>query len=867
MSAIDKTKRAVRSLVEWVKPDLPGLEPLTVQAARMLTERNRFSELINIRDFDTERNIVFTDDAGELNTGFMLAVTPLIVAGLDAESGFEAIINTMPTDAVLQFIALSTPQVEGYLNVWANSRLGTTNEILRQIAVRRRQYMLATRTNISMLPATRLHPRMQQWLVCCKLPFKGDIMDSIQREQHIKSTVDIRNTVQGTLKSMFIESDVVNEYTMKVVFKEILSPHIDPTERLDSIGKETPLLLDLMDKRTRISAGEDGYVNFAGKVGKPEVSVVPITVDAYPRSWALPGMAKTLGDPVAWDERITCPYMAYTTVHVLDADKSRDEMVTKLGALSKQTMSESPWFRSMMGHLYERKQMVEEAIAETRKGHRLVRAYSGINLYCDPSEAKQTCEYAKGLWRKVGFRVSEEKFISLPVFTASLPFQYSPLMDPPNKGLQRAQKMTSLNAAGLIQISGDWRGTPPSGGGPLLTTRRGQMASFDIRNHTTNGNFVTIASSGSGKSFLQNEMVADFLSKKGQVRIIDVGRSYHRLSTIMGGQNIVFQADNPVSLNPFSDVHTQEDLNEMMPMIKDLLRQMAFPLTPEERTDAWQYAAIEKAIQGAWTKYGSNTELLNVCQELEAMEDPKNRGRDVAMQLEPYAVGRYKKWFSGPRSVSFDNPLCVIELEELKQDPNLQATVLTIIMYQVAKEMYLSDRAIPKLLTVDEAYDLLGGLKTGKFIEILFRRARKYGGCVGVITQSFADFGNSPAARAAMDNAEWQFILYQKPESIEYAVNNRLIVADSTTVDMIRSVKSGPGFSEVYVRNNVGSGLYRFITDKHSYYTYTSNPRDIAKLEQLQRNGMTLAQAIDKCAQDEYTKSWGSDFVEKMSKY
>ena len=52
----------------------------------------------------------------------------------------------------------------------------------------------------------------------------------------------------------------------------------------------------------------------------------------------------------------------------------------------------------------------------------------------------------------------------------------------------------------------------------------------------------------------------------------------------------------------------------------------------------------------------------------------------------------------------------------------------------------------------------MGGIKTGRFIESAFRRARKYGGIVGVATQSFEDFEKSDAARAAISNAAWQLI-------------------------------------------------------------------------------------------------------------
>jgi len=38
----------------------------------------------------------------------------------------------------------------------------------------------------------------------------------------------------------------------------------------------------------------------------------------------------------------------------------------------------------------------------------------------------------------------------------------------------------------------------------------------------------------------------------------------------------------------------------------------------------------------------------------------------------------------------------------------------------------------------------------------------------------------------------------------------------------MRTVRSGKGYSEVFVRGEDGAGLYRFVMDRHSYYTFTT---------------------------------------------
>lgn len=850
-----------KAVGSFVRPDSPGALHPTLSAALTLTERQSFQQLFSYRAYDTEHQLVYLDDGEAPALGFLLAINPLMVAGVDTEAQIEAVFNAVPPGSVVQFGKLVTPQVEGFLASWAEARLAkNTNPILRQVVERRRDFMEVTATGPSMLPQTRLHPRMAQWYVAVRVPFEGDLTDDREIATFRQRVMDTRGTVEGALKAGGMDSARIDEAGFKYLLRELLNPHVEPSKRLFESAPGTPFHRDIVSRNSRVTVQSDGRIGFtnggeSAPGAEPDVVVSVLTVDAAPKEMYLPAMARTLGDPKAWDERITCPYWAYTTVHVLQPDDAKDSLVTTLGMLNKQTMSDSAWFRSMMGHLYERKDRANSLLRTVSDGHQLVRAYTGINLYTPPTEARAQTEYVKGLYRRAGFRISEEAYISLPSFLASVPLQYTPAQDPPNRGLQRAWLMSSVNAASMVQVQGDWRGTGAEKGGLLLVSRTGQVATFDLLQTTINYNFVVVAASGSGKSFLTNEIVCDFLSKGGIARLIDVGRSYYRFCQVMGGENLVFSPDSPVSLNPFTGIQSREDLHELMPMLKDLLRLMAYPITPEDKTPSYQYQLLEKAITEAWNSHGVSCELDQVVAWLSGHED--QRARDLAIQLEPYSHGRYRRWFTGPRTVQFNKPLVVIELEELKQDSALQAVVLQLMMFQVTKEMYLSDRRIPKLLAIDEAWDLMGGLSTGKFIETAFRRMRKYNGIAGVITQSFEDFEKSAAARAAIENAAWQFILYQRPESVEFAVANKRIASDENTVDLIRSVRSGMGFSEVFVRGEVGSGLYRFVTDKHSYYTFTTKATDIGQLTTLQENGLSLPEAIDKLAMADYEKMWG----------
>lgn len=849
---------------DWIRPQSPGELPVPTQFAQAMSDRMSFHEWLSYRDFDDENDLVYLTAADTFRVGYVLGFSPLLVAGTDIESQLEAVLTNCPADTVIQFGVLSGTQTKTIMDAWLEARLrNNPHPMLAELALRRAEYFEAAGTHGGTLTygGTGFQPRRFFYYVSVSLPYEGAPDDELAMEVFIKNLIGMRATLEGTLKGASIPSAPLNREGFEILINELINPQLTPAARRDRLNSGMALPGCLVDRESRITVNPDGTIKFSSfKEGSRDVLASVLTMDAPPVEGWLPNTSKLLGHPMARDDRISCPFWLHTTIQVLHPDKAKDRLTVKLGSLNKQMMSESQWYRSMMGHLYTQKEDLDNLMSAARFGHSPMRLWAGVVLYNTPERAKRETEYVANLWRKAGFRCSQERFISLPVFLAGLPLMYDPLTDQPSRGLQRANTVNSFNAATLLHVQGDWQGSAPQRGGPLLVTRRGQLASIDLFDTASNYNFVVIAQSGSGKSFFSNELAVDFLSRNGTVRIFDVGRSYKRFASVMGGVILEFTPENPVSLNPFSDITTHGDLYELMPMMKSLIRQMAFPLTDDDNFETqfnWEFAAIEQAITSAWEIHREYTGLEHVYHWMAQQSD--TRYQDLAFQLHSFAVGRYSAWFNGPRQVSLDNDLIIVELEDLEVDPELQAVVMTLMIHQITKDMYLSDpeRKRPKLLLVDEGWRLLGDKQSGGFISKAFRTVRKYRGCAGAITQSYADFAASAAARAALDNSAWQFVLKQKPESIDFAVGQKWISDDDMLVGMLKTVNSDgmQGFSEIFIRGESGQGVYRFITDRHSYWMYTTNPNDLARLAETQhRLDCDLLTAVDFLAREDYAQ-------------
>lgn len=861
----------------WLLPNLASGEASPKSYMDAMMERHRFHEILAYRDFDELSNLLWLDPwvsegkfAEPPSIGFMLRYSPLMVAGVGAEPAIETALTHCPPNSVVQFGVLATNQVIDYLDEWTGSQIkDCKSALLKQAALRRREFFrVAARGEMSLLPAGRLYPRDFEYYVSVRIPYTGDVSNYNELDVFVQRISEIRSNFKSALAAVGMGPIEVNKLEFQRLMRELLNPQFTPEERKNESMEGDELSESLSHPEGRIWADSKGWMNFGkGPVDNDPITVGCITVDRYPDELWLPATACLLGDPQSRDERISCPFWAYTTIHILEPDDAKEALTTKFGLLNRQTSTTSPWMASMMGYLSQRKHSIERLLSMAgNTKHQLIRMYSGINLYSNKDDVSQDVENAKAIWRRVGFRASPDKLITVPIFMASLPLQFTPSMDPGKaRGLQRMVTAHSGNAAAACIVQGDWSGHSPGNGGPMLISRRGQLATINLLESSTNYNFVVVAESGSGKSFLVNEIARDFLARKGLVRILDVGRSYEKFCREAGGQFLVFEPSNPKSLNPFTGVTTEAEFNELLPLVKDLVRQMAYPLTIESDVPAWQYSAIEQAIAAAWTAKNENADMGDVYDWLQMQED--SRAQDLAFQLQPYAKGRFSPWFNGKREMGFDNDLVVIELEELKNDKELRSVILTLAIHQISKEMYLVDpdkrldEKRPKMLLIDEAWDLFADVRTASFVEGAFRRIRKYNGIAGVITQKFDDFEISPAAKAAIANAAWVIAMGQAETSIAHAFEKKYIVGSEYTKNLIRTVRSATGaFSELYIQfkdkgGNYSGGVFRFIVDKHSHLLYTTNAQENNELGNLMKSGLSTSQSIDTYARELYKKS------------
>jgi conjugal transfer ATP-binding protein TraC len=307
---------------------------------------------------------------------------------------------------------------------------------------------------------------------------------------------------------------------------------------------------------------------------------------------------------------------------------------------------------------------------------------------------------------------------------------------------------------------------------------------------------------------------------------------------VLEGDFVKFTHGSSICMNPFEIV---QNFEEEADMLAGLVSQMA---TPTEKLTDFQTAGLKRILKQLWTEKAQGMSVDDIAKQLCAEAD--QRLKDVGEQLFPFTTkGEYGRYFNGKNNAKFVRDFTVLELEELKGRKHLQQVVLLQLIYQIQQEMYLGERNRPKIVIIDEAWDLLTEGDVAKFMEHGYRRFRKYGGAAVTITQSVNDLYRNAAGRAIVENSANMYLLGQKAEVIEGMKQDRRLPLSDGGYELLKTVHTLPGaYSEIFFITEMGSGIGRLIVDPFKRILFSTKPEDVNALKQLRRQGLSLGDAI-----------------------
>jgi conjugal transfer ATP-binding protein TraC len=779
----------------------------------------RASALFPVLAYDAADGLFFLDDQ---SLGFGFLCQPLAGAPDGAAERLSVLLNQdWPTDTLVQVLLWASPDLEEPLAGMRGLRIDRANALLREATAERAAFLRAGVAG-PLGPGSDLRVRDLAVIVTVKLPLAEALPTAAER----RTGAELRATLHQVLATAGLAPETLSADRYVRLLNTLLNwaPAASWRDRIVPECDPQRLIRDqLLDYDVAVEVDARGL-----HLGTTRVQTV--SVKRYPDRVGFGLASRFLSDPASGTRGVRHNVLLSLNLHFPDPESTRAGLTAQRQWAAN--MAYGPLVK-YLPQLGARKRGFDALFEALDRGDRTVLAYFGVVLFTPEEEAVAALSNLRTYWRELGFQVLPDRFFCLPLFLHCLPFgaERGALKD-----LVRYRTLATGHAVSLLPVFGDWKGT----GTPVLNlvSRSGQLMALSLFDTTSNYNAVIAAQSGSGKSFLTNELISTNLSVGGRCWVIDVGRSYQNLCEALDGQFLAFARDSAPSLNPFELIRNWE---EEADVITALVTAMAAPTEP---LGDYRTAGLKRVLRSVWDAHGTAMTVDDVANALRA--DPDHRVQDVGNQLYPFTTaGEYGRFFNGRNTIAFGADFVVLELEELKGRKHLQQVVLLQLIYQIQQAMFLGDREQPKLVIIDEAWDLLTQGDVARFIEAGYRRFRKYRGAAITVTQSLNDLYGNPTGRAIAENSAQTFLLAQPSQAIDQLRAERRLPMTDAGAELLKTVHTVPGaYSEILVLTGRGGGIGRLVVDPFRRLLYSTDPQDVAALRRLRATGLTVPAAI-----------------------
>ncbi|CCN40258.1 hypothetical protein VIBNIFTn2_120240 [Vibrio nigripulchritudo FTn2] len=822
--------------------------------AKKLLERNEIANMMEVRSFEQDKKLFYIHNNDKnSHLGAMWICNPVSGVG---ESTIKILESSLATDypqgTFISFHLISSPLIQPLLRHYRTARENVINDTsdpdkakLVKIFVENRIAFLEKFTKERTKDETKLTLNDKfviatVKLPCAYLPTEDDISFAQTQCYSLEQTLDSLNLLPQRLD----QKDYLGVVRSLVNIGEYPNVDYDPNRTLNE----------------QIFSYEDELEIQRDKVILNDRHIKSLSVHFYPEQTLLPVMSNVLGDKNGSQNQITCPFMLSTTIYYPEQHSKIGSITKNANSLSYQSTSNLARFSPILklkDHGYQ------HLLTEVQKGGKVVQCWTNILLFGkDDKEATEQARQAKNWFEVCNFNLKEDVMFSGPAFQQQLPFNCSVEM----VGLSRRfHTMTSKMAAHVLPVVGDWKGNG-IGANEIFFSRRGQVQLWCPFDSETNMNGFISGDSGAGKSVFSQGIVLNLWSRGTMIRIIDSGRSYLKLTRMVKGEFIEFSGASRLVINPFSDI---KDIVKEMPPLLGVLEQMC---APKEGLSDFQIRMLEKYTMRVFQKFGNDMTITDLAEALGCAKNEKISDSDdviLNMELDDHHLsqihkmghqffaftrhGLYGRFFDGKSNLTMSGDWSVLELDDLRDLPELQTIVLMMLIIKMNRDYYLADRSIMKALIVDEAWRFLGSEgsdidnseRIQKYIIGSFRLFRKLNSSIIIITQSPLDLapdGNSPI----IQNSANIIILKQKESTFKVLEHNRVLSIGDHDYQQLKTVDTVMGkYAEAFIyTSGRGYGICRYILDRFTQLLTTSHAKEQSGIDRFIDQGMSVGDAI-----------------------
>jgi len=324
-----------------------------------------------------------------------------------------------------------------------------------------------------------------------------------------------------------------------------------------------------------------------------------------------------------------------------------------------------------------------------------------------------------------------------------------------------------------------------------------------------NYNGLIFGKPGSGKSFIaKSEMNEVLLGTNDDIYVIDPEGEYKALAEAYGGQVIRIAIGSDTHINPL-DMDVQYDSDDPVASKCDFLTAICETIVGHGNLDPLMVNLIHKCGRQIYQPYLDQMEttirkrdkkgnritcdresmptLLNFYHALRAIEDP--RAQILASALEMYCTGTYDL-FAKQTNVNTEARFVVYDIKDIMAGMKELALQICLndIWNRIIENKKLNKRT---WFYIDEFYLLTQTKSSARFVEQIYKRARKWGGVPTGITQNVEDLLTSEDARTILNNCN--FLLMMNQSQIDRAALADLFSISESLQDYINDKPAGTG--------------------------------------------------------------------------
>lgn len=794
--------------------------------------------MFRIQAFDAGTNTfsgpIPGDKKNRIYLGALWIGEPMI--GLDEGTliSFQSVLSgNFPSNAVVQFGILSSPDIDQSIAEYLYKKKDAGHPILTELA-KRQAALIENGIKDPVVKSSGVLLCKKRIIISIKCEF-----DKPAQSNLIKFN-DLATSFESSLKAnaLNLHKATPHEYLGLVRLMTHIYDKVDT--RYD---ENCPINEQVFYTGDDVVVHKDHIEFNTGSSDDKHFCVGAISPKFFPKDFSMGMMNYVMGDPRGISNQLKLPYFMVLTLYYPEQMAKKADIDKKAGWINHQLFGGNA--AKLLHSLTLKKEGFDTLLHEIESNSAiLVEASFTMWVYGRKlPEIKAMQEDIRTYWATLGFDVRPDKIILDVLLGESLPLNAS---YPSAKGLNRTHTMTSSQASQFLPMTGEWRGSPnPS---VLLTTRRGEVGGFDLYASSTNFNAVLVAQAGSGKSFWTQAMISAYLAEGAKVWVIDSGRSYQKLAAGIGGSAFMeFSPDSNVCLNPFTSFLPErggehKKIEDEMEMLSSLVERM---VAQRDAVGDLEMEVIRKAIRQSFIENQGHTTVQDISNWLSAQAG-NPMARDLATRLDSFAYGQYAKFFNGHSNVDMGADFVVCELDDLKNQKQLQQVVLLQLVAHITNEMYLT-RGRKKILIIDEAFELLDDPVMARAMEVAYRQARKMEGSVITVTQGLADMHNSPGGKAMVANAAWQLILAQKAEVIDEVYSSGKLSLDGYNYQMLKTVRTVPGsHSEIMIVGEGNCGIFRMTVDRFTQAMYSTTGKDRVQVLNDIENGVDVIESLQR---------------------